>query len=427
MLLSLGSSSTAPADLDVPVHIGRRGVGLASPLGGDDGRIPARVPRPGAHARAATGRDRPCRPRTRRCSTISTSGRFLFWPELLQPRSRRSAAMTTPRCSTPCGTWSGPAMSPTTRWPRCGPWWAAARRRRARRPPVRPGARPRPGRLARARPTCGGRTVVARRAACSRPAAAHRGHACARAMQLARALRRPDPRGRALAEGIEGGFAGVYPVLKALEERGAVRRGYFVAGLRRRAVRAAGCSRPPAGVPRSGPGPGAPAPTAVVLAATDPAQPFGASLPWPEHGEGGTPGPHRRRARGVGRRLVGSPPRTRWSQRGHVRRGASGPLLCEGSSMPAGTGRWRSARSTVCRCATRRCVRSPTSCGRPGSWRAIGGSSTGVADRPIASDRARGRHAAPHGQPPAARARRPSSLPAHAPPRHRRRAATAGR
>ena len=35
----------------------------------------------------------------------------------------------------------------------------------------------------------------------------------------------------ALGEGIVGGFAGVYPVLKALEERGNVRRGYFVAGL----------------------------------------------------------------------------------------------------------------------------------------------------------------------------------------------------
>ena len=35
----------------------------------------------------------------------------------------------------------------------------------------------------------------------------------------------------ALGESIEGGFAGVYPVLKALEERGRVRRGYFVAGL----------------------------------------------------------------------------------------------------------------------------------------------------------------------------------------------------
>ena len=35
----------------------------------------------------------------------------------------------------------------------------------------------------------------------------------------------------ALGEGTEGGFAGVYPVLKALEEQGRVRRGYFVAGL----------------------------------------------------------------------------------------------------------------------------------------------------------------------------------------------------
>src|SRR5207248_5652518 len=32
-------------------------------------------------------------------------------------------------------------------------------------------------------------------------------------------------------EGAPGGFAGVYPVLRAMEERGRVRRGYFVAGL----------------------------------------------------------------------------------------------------------------------------------------------------------------------------------------------------
>jgi ATP-dependent Lhr-like helicase len=81
----------------------------------------------------------------------------------------------------------------------------------------------------------------------------------------------------ALAEGIEGGFAAVYPVLKALEERGQVRRGYFVAGLgaaqfalpgavdRLRAVRE----------------PVEPDLTPLVLAATDPAQPYGAVLPWP--------------------------------------------------------------------------------------------------------------------------------------------------
>ena len=81
----------------------------------------------------------------------------------------------------------------------------------------------------------------------------------------------------ALAEGIAGGFAGVYPVLKALEERGEVRRGYFVAGLgaaqfalpgavdRLRAAREVQQAEAP-----------------VVLAATDPAQPYGAAVAWPE-------------------------------------------------------------------------------------------------------------------------------------------------
>jgi ATP-dependent Lhr-like helicase len=88
-----------------------------------------------------------------------------------------------------------------------------------------------------------------------------------------------------LAEGLPGGYAAVYPVLKALEERGQVRRGYFVAGLgaaqfalpgavdRLRAV------REPASGAGGGTGGGA---GAVVLAATDPAQPYGAALPWPD-------------------------------------------------------------------------------------------------------------------------------------------------
>jgi ATP-dependent Lhr-like helicase len=81
----------------------------------------------------------------------------------------------------------------------------------------------------------------------------------------------------ALGEGAEGGFAGVYPVLKALEERGQVRRGYFVAGLG-----AAQCAVPGAvdRLRRERDGEDEPAP--VVLAATDPAQPFGAAIPWPE-------------------------------------------------------------------------------------------------------------------------------------------------
>jgi ATP-dependent Lhr-like helicase len=88
-----------------------------------------------------------------------------------------------------------------------------------------------------------------------------------------------------MAEGVAGGFAALYPVLKALEEAGRIRRGYFVSGLggsqfahpgaleRLRAVRdAAGEEEDVA--------PGA------VLAATDPANPFGAALPWPEAAAG---------------------------------------------------------------------------------------------------------------------------------------------
>ncbi len=79
----------------------------------------------------------------------------------------------------------------------------------------------------------------------------------------------------ALGEGAEGGFAGVYPVLRALEERGRVRRGYFVAGL------GAAQFALPGAVDRLRSAREAPT---VVLAATDPAQPYGAALPWPETG-----------------------------------------------------------------------------------------------------------------------------------------------
>jgi ATP-dependent helicase Lhr and Lhr-like helicase len=81
-------------------------------------------------------------------------------------------------------------------------------------------------------------------------------------------------RGAVLAEGAPGGFAGVYPVLSALEERGGVRRGYFVEGLGAAQFAVPGAVdrlRSPAS--DSG---------AVVLAATDPANPYGAALPWPD-------------------------------------------------------------------------------------------------------------------------------------------------
>ena len=81
-------------------------------------------------------------------------------------------------------------------------------------------------------------------------------------------------RGSVAAEGRPGGFAAAYRVLAAFEESGRVRRGYFVEGLgASQFATTAAVDRlraPPAG---SG--------AAAVLAAGDPANPYGAALPWP--------------------------------------------------------------------------------------------------------------------------------------------------
>jgi ATP-dependent helicase Lhr and Lhr-like helicase len=80
----------------------------------------------------------------------------------------------------------------------------------------------------------------------------------------------------AASESLPGGFGAVYHVLKAMEDAGRVRRGYFVAGLggaqfampaaldRLRSMREPGESL-----------------QTVIVAATDPANPYGATLKWP--------------------------------------------------------------------------------------------------------------------------------------------------
>ncbi|GIU96879.1 MAG: DEAD/DEAH box helicase [Actinomycetota bacterium] len=79
-----------------------------------------------------------------------------------------------------------------------------------------------------------------------------------------------------LAEGVPGGFAAVYPVLRALEERGEVRRGAFVAGLGAAQFALPGAvDRLRSHRSRSE------APRVCALAAADPAQPYGAILSWP--------------------------------------------------------------------------------------------------------------------------------------------------
>jgi ATP-dependent Lhr-like helicase len=141
----------------------------------------------------------------------------------------------------------------------------------------RPGSRPRPGALRRTGPPAGaGRWSLVAPLLDPRPSPTEVAHA--RAVQL---LDRHGvlTREAVLSEGVPGGFAGVYGVLKALEMSGKVRRGYFVAGLGAAQFAVPGAVdrirslREPV---RSGER------AAVLLAATDPAQPYGAALPWPE-------------------------------------------------------------------------------------------------------------------------------------------------
>nr|WP_231988066.1 hypothetical protein [Nakamurella panacisegetis] len=85
-----------------------------------------------------------------------------------------------------------------------------------------------------------------------------------------------------MAEGTPGGFAAVYRVMSVFEEAGRVRRGYFVEGLGAAQFATAGAvDRVRAFVSTDAdriPGGG------LVLAAADPANPYGAALPWPERG-----------------------------------------------------------------------------------------------------------------------------------------------
>ena len=105
-------------------------------------------------------------------------------------------------------------------------------------------------------------------------------------------------RGAVAAERIPGGFAAVYPVLRAMEEAGQCRRGYFVEGLGAAQFALPGAVDRMRALAwliaaRRGPGrAGSSAERAVVLAAADPAQPYGAALPWPDR-PGETPSSHR--------------------------------------------------------------------------------------------------------------------------------------
>ncbi|MEV0111187.1 ATP-dependent helicase [Nocardia sp. NPDC050799] len=95
-------------------------------------------------------------------------------------------------------------------------------------------------------------------------------------------------KGSVQSEGVPGGFALVYRVLSEFEDRGRCRRGYFVDSL-------GGAQFSTTDVVdrlRSFDGDRRPAGAALALAACDPANPYGAALPWPktEGGAGHRPG-----------------------------------------------------------------------------------------------------------------------------------------
>src|ERR1700674_1921770 len=85
-------------------------------------------------------------------------------------------------------------------------------------------------------------------------------------------------------EGVPGGFAGIYPVLRAMEESGRIRRGYFVAGQGGAQFALPGAVDRLRTCPDGPPVDGSSAPAVLVLAATDPANAYGLILPWPVKG-----------------------------------------------------------------------------------------------------------------------------------------------
>ncbi|WP_405488202.1 ATP-dependent helicase [Streptomyces sp. NBC_00096] len=118
------------------------------------------------------------------------------------------------------------------------------------------------------------------------PDPTHRAHALARTLLDRHGV---VTRGAVAAEGVEGGFSAVYRVLSAFEDSGQARRGYVVEGLGAAQfamdgavdrLRAAERTPPPL--------------AATVLAAADPANAYGAALPWPEPPSGATHKPGRK-------------------------------------------------------------------------------------------------------------------------------------
>jgi ATP-dependent helicase Lhr and Lhr-like helicase len=175
----------------------------------------------------------------------------------------------------------------------------SGRRSSSRSGPLPRAGRPRPGSIRVGPPPAGqGRwSLVAREVAAATPAVTDQRRADVEAasavVEALMARHGILTRDAVRAEGFPGGFAAVYPVLRAMEESGRIRRGYFIAGLGGSQFAAPGAVDRLRGENRdrrpAGPG-SVPGAEVLVLAATDPAVPFGLAIPWPVKGPARVPG-----------------------------------------------------------------------------------------------------------------------------------------
>ena len=324
-------AATGPVDLDALSTAGELVWVGAGPLGATDGRVRLALPRPGrpaARPPTTAGSRSPSPLHVALREHLAARGAS-FWPELVRAAAEAGEAPTDEvRARRAVGSGVGGRGHQRLVRPAAGPRSPArpARAVVAVRPPPEP-----PDRLSRVGPPAGaGRWSLV--APLREPVPTPTEAAHARALQL---LERYGvlTREAALGEGTEGGFAGVYPVLKALEEQGRVRRGLLRGRPRCRPVRAPRCDRPPAVGPIGGEADAEDEPhRPVVLAATDPAQPYGAAIPWPD--SAGRPARAAGRPRGPRRRPPGRVPRAGRAQRGHLPGGRRPPRLGRLAASP---------------------------------------------------------------------------------------------
>ncbi len=170
---------------------------------------------------------------------------------------------------------------------------ASSHRTRRSVPRARPSRPRRPGGLLPAPPATSGRWALLPEVDTD---PTRRAHATAERMLERHGV---VTRGAVMSERTVGGFAAVYKVLSAFEDSGRCRRGYFVEGLGAAQFGTAGAvdrlrtfAEISAGSTTDRHADGKP--EAVTLAATDPANPFGAALPWPERETSGGHRPGRK-------------------------------------------------------------------------------------------------------------------------------------